>query len=186
MGYLKYISKVWKNSETVKSRLLEWRREPVIVRLEKPSRLDRARSLGYKAKQGFVVIRIRVLKGGRTRPRFKAGRKPSKMGMLKYYPKKSLRWISEEKVARKFKNMEILNSYYVGEDGVHVWHEIILVDPSHLVTKKNLGLKWIAGKSNRSRVHRGLTGAGKKSRGLTKKGPNKSRPSVASGKGRGK
>ncbi|MDD3421409.1 MAG: 50S ribosomal protein L15e, partial [Methanocellales archaeon] len=32
-------------------RLQAWRREPTIQRIEHPTRLDRARELGYKAKQ---------------------------------------------------------------------------------------------------------------------------------------
>ncbi|MCK5626760.1 50S ribosomal protein L15e, partial [Candidatus Bathyarchaeota archaeon] len=35
----------------------KWRREPAILRVEKPTRIERAKRLGYKAKQGFVVVR---------------------------------------------------------------------------------------------------------------------------------
>jgi len=188
VGYQKYLKQAWreKGSEMFKARLKEWRNQPVVVRIERPTRIDRARALGWKAKQGFVVVRVRVLKGGRTRPRFRMGRKPSKMGMLKYYPKKSLRWIAEEKAARKFPNLEVLNSYYVAEDGVFKWFEVILVDKNHPAIKKDRNVGWIAEKQHRGRVFRGLTSAGKKSRGLRKRSHKKSRPSVGARGGKGK
>ncbi len=187
MGYYKYLKELWKKpGEWLKEKLILWRKEPVVKRIERPTRPDRARALGYKAKQGFVIVRVRVLKGGRDRPRFRKGRKPSKMGMLKYYPKKSLRWIAEEKAARKYPNLEVLNSYWVGEDGRFKWFEVILVDPHHPAIKKDKDIKWIAGKAHKGRVFRGLTSAGKKSRGLRKKGHKKSRPSVNANAGKGK
>ena len=57
--------RMWKeNSDELKSKAIAWRTEPTIHRIERPSRLDRAHRLGYKAKQGFVVARIRIKKGG--------------------------------------------------------------------------------------------------------------------------
>ena len=41
---------------------------PVIHRCTRPTRPDKARRLGYKAKQGYVVYRVRVRRGGRKRP----------------------------------------------------------------------------------------------------------------------
>ena len=46
----------------------EYRQLPVIHRASRPSRPDKARRLGYKAKQGFVIYRIRVRRGNRKRP----------------------------------------------------------------------------------------------------------------------
>ncbi len=178
MGYLNYVRESLK--KTVRERRIFQRREPVVVRIEKPTNPARARALGYKAKQGFVVARVRVLRGGRTRPRFRRGRKPSKMGMLKYYPKKSLRLVAEEKAARKFPNLEVLNSYEVLEDGKHLWFEVILVDPAHAAIRKDPQVGWVAMKQHRGRVHRGRTSAGRKSRGLSKRGHHKARPSVRS------
>ena len=40
----------------------------VIHRASRPSRLDKARRLGYKAKQGYVIYRVRVRRGGRKKP----------------------------------------------------------------------------------------------------------------------
>jgi large subunit ribosomal protein L15e len=175
MAY-KYIMMAWENQEDsyVKElmwhRLIQWRKQPAILRLEKPTRLDRARKLGYKAKQGFVVVRVRVRRGGLHRLRPKAGRTPRRMGSVKYKPAKSKRMIAEERVARKFPNLEVLNSYWVGEDGRHKWHEVILVDPAHPVIKADKDVSWICEKSQKRRVFRGLTSAGKKVRGLRHKG----------------
>ena len=44
-------------------------------------------------------------------------------------------WICEQRAARKFPNLEVLNSYYLAKDGKHIWYEIILVDPQHPVIK---------------------------------------------------
>lgn len=172
----RYISKAWEKPEAsfVKElmwqRLVRWRKQPSIVRVEKPTRLDRARKLGYKAKQGFVMARVRIRRGGLRRPRPRSGRKPKRMGSAKYKLGKSLKLIAEERAARRFPNLEVLNSYWVGEDGRHKWYEIVMVDPAHPVIKVDKDVSWICRKSQKGRVFRGLTSAGKKVRGLRQKG----------------
>ena len=79
--------------------------------------MDAARRMGYKAKQGVVMVRTRVRRGGLRKSKINMKRKPSKMGMLKITMAKSIKRIAEERVARKFPNLEVLNSYWVGEDG---------------------------------------------------------------------
>jgi len=157
----------WKKSgDLFKQRLIEWRKQHTVERIEKPTRLDRARSLGYKAKEGYVLARVKVKKGGRKRRLYgRKGRKPSKTGLIHFKPK-SLKWVAEEKAQRKFPNMEVLNSYYVTEDGRHKWFECILVDPSHPNIVNDPKINWITNPANRRRVLHGLTSAGKKSRGL--------------------
>ncbi|MDH5532584.1 MAG: 50S ribosomal protein L15e, partial [Candidatus Bathyarchaeota archaeon] len=104
MAY-KYVARAWKKPEAsfVKElmwhRLIEWRRQPAVLRVERPTRIDRARKLGYKAKQGFVVTRVRVRRGGFKRKRPKAGRRPKRMGVAKLKLAKSFRLISEERAA---------------------------------------------------------------------------------------
>ena len=62
--------KMWKeNSTELRNRAIVWRKEDAVTRIERPSRLLRARRLGYKAKQGIVVIRMRVGSGGMRRQR---------------------------------------------------------------------------------------------------------------------
>lgn len=145
-----------------KQRLIRWRHEPAVVRVEKPINPVRAHELGYKAKQGFVVVRSRIRRGGRRKSRPEAGRRPKRMGVLKFTPRKSLQGIAEQRAARKYPNLEVLNSYWVGEDGAYKFFEVILVDPEHPAIKSDKDLNWIC--SARSRAYRGLTSAGKKSR----------------------
>ncbi len=157
------LSKLWQE------RLVRWRRQPAVVRVERPTRPDRARELGYKAKQGFVIARVRVRRGGRRKSRPRSGRKPGSMGVKKITPAKSIKRIAEERCARKFPNLEVLNSYYVAEDGKYKWYEVILVDPHHPVIKSDPKINWITEPVHKGRVFRGLTSAGKKSRGLRKR-----------------
>lgn len=72
MGIYKYIREAWKNpkdnlGDIWRKRILEWKKEDVTIRVKKPTRIDKARSLGYKAKQGYIVVRQRVRRGGRQR-----------------------------------------------------------------------------------------------------------------------
>jgi large subunit ribosomal protein L15e len=107
--------------DLMRQRVVIWRKQPIVNRIEKPTRIDRARRLGYKAKKGFVVVRIRIRRGGRRKPRPKMGRRQKRMGVSKYTPAKSIKLIAEERVARKYPNLEVLNSYWVWEDGVSKW-----------------------------------------------------------------
>lgn len=169
-----YLAETWQRiysgelKQLLRVKLMEWRKQPSIVRVDKPTRLDRARALGYKAKIGFIVVRVRVRKGGQRKPRPSSGRRPKRMGVYGYAPAKSLRLIAEERAARKYRNMEVLNSYYVGEDGKYKWYEVILVDRSHPAICNDPEIKWICEPQNRGRAFRGLTSAGKKMRGLRK------------------
>ncbi|RLI74208.1 50S ribosomal protein L15e [Archaeoglobales archaeon] len=179
-----YVREAWKNpwegfmGRLMWERMQKWRREPAVVRIEKPTRVDRARSLGYKAKKGIIVVRVRIRRGGRRATRPDKGRKTKGLMVNRRTPKKSLQWIAEERAARKHPNMEVLNSYWVGEDGKHKWFEVILVDRSHPAILNDKHLSWIATK--RGRVFRGLTSAGRKSRGLRRRGrgAEKVRPSL--------
>ena len=146
----KYINEAWKRpeisyvKEVMKKRAIIWRRQPSIVRIDKPTRVDRARSLGYKAKHGFIMVRTRVRRGGRRKPRPILGRRQKRMGVVKYTPAKSKRLIAEERTSRKFPNLEVLNSYWVWQDGRYKWYEIILVDPHHPAIKTDKDVSWIA------------------------------------------
>jgi len=184
MAY-KYVAKAWKKPDAsyVKDlmwqRTIEWRKQPAIIKIEKPTRLDRARKLGYKAKQGFIIARIRVRRGGFRKVRPEAGRRPKRIGVAKFKLAKSLQLIAEERVARKFPNLEVLNSFWVWEDGRYKWFEVIMVDPHHPVIASDENINWICDESHRGRVFRGLTSAGKEIRGLHRRGrgAEKVRPS---------
>ncbi|MGC8479469.1 MAG: 50S ribosomal protein L15e [Candidatus Micrarchaeia archaeon] len=184
MGAYKYIKenfqKQYKNRDSIlKKRVSEWGKESSIVRLEKPTNIARARELGYKAKQGVVVVRCSIRKGMRKREKPRGGRKPSKNGRFFSYVK-SLQSIAEERASRKYMNTEVLNSYYVGEDGRYKFFEVILLDGSHgSILSDSLYSDVV---SSKGRVFRGLTSSGIKHRGLLHKGKTTiiSRPSVRS------
>jgi large subunit ribosomal protein L15e len=190
MAY-KYIAEAWAKPEKsfvdalMRTRLVEWRRQSTITRIDKPTRLDRARKLGYKAKQGFVMARVRVRRGGMRKQRPRSGRRPKRMGVKKFKVGKSLRLIAEERSGRKFPNLQVLNSYWVGEDGRSKWFEVIMVDPNHPVVKADPNINWICEKQHHKRVFRSLTSAGKKVRSLRRRGrgAEKFRPSRKAGKG---
>lgn len=182
MSLYKHVRKAWKNpkdnlGDLWRDRLVEWRRQPAVVDVENPTRIDRARELGYKAKNGFKVVRGRVRRGGRKKRRPKGGRRPKRAGQNRFSPAKSHQRIVEERVSGKHPNMEVLNSYPVAEDAIHKWFEVILVDPDHPEIQADDDINWIA--DDRGRAERGKTSAGKKERGLRNrgKGAEKARPS---------
>ncbi|PIN99648.1 50S ribosomal protein L15e [archaeon CG10_big_fil_rev_8_21_14_0_10_43_11] len=173
MGFYKYLKEIWKsplknNREEYKQLLQTWRKEGTIVRIERPSNIASARRLGYRAKNCFVLARVKIKKGGRKRPQLHSGRKPKKTGQVKYSPRKSLQLIAEERSSRKHPNLEVLNSYWVGDDGHYTWFEVILVDPYHpqVITDKNL--QWLLSTNSRKRALRSLTSQGKKLHNRTK------------------
>lgn len=166
--------------ELMRNRMREWRKGGAIMRVDHPTKLARARTLGYRAKQGIIVVRARVRKGGRRKVRPWRGRRPKRMGVRKLVPKKSIRLIAEERASRKYPNLEVLNSYHLSSNGTHEYFEIILLDPHHPAIRSDPQLGWIVSRAQRGRVHRGLTRAGRKSRGLVTKGKGaeRMRPSV--------
>lgn len=183
MSIYAQIRKVWtkpkKNMPDLwRERLIAWRRDPASNKIERPTRLDRARSLGYKAKQGYVIVRQRVKRGGHTRPQIKKGRRPKRYG-TRLSLRKSYQLIAEERAQRKYDNLVVLNSYWVAQDGLSYWFEIILVDPNHPVIKSDKKINWVCNDKHHSRVFHGKTSAGRKMRGLRYKGSGaeKARPS---------
>lgn len=191
-GVYHYLGKIWKKPtrEMMLSRLIEWRASDSVVKVERPLRLDRARALGYKAKNGVIVMRVRVVRGGRRRKRMGVkGRKTRKQTIRKTL-KMNYRWVAEMRAARKYPTLEVLNSYWIGRDGKHYYYEVIMVDPSKPEIKSDRTLSWLSDSKNRRRAERGVTSAAKKSRGLKSKfgmSPKlKVRPSLRSWNRQGK
>jgi large subunit ribosomal protein L15e len=193
VGYYKYVRDLYTGVKTkiknpeykdlrdlISERKQEWRKGLSVVRVEKPTRIDKARSYGFKSKQGFAVARVRVRRGGMRKSRPDSGRKPKRMGVNKITPGKSIQRVAEERAQRKFMNLEVLGSYWLWEDGQYKWFEVVFADPSHPSIKNDKDINWICNPQHRHRVFRGLTPAGKKGRGLTKKGKGaeKIRPSL--------
>lgn len=187
-GMYAYLRQAWKNpdKEMLHTRMIEWRAGNSIVKVDKPLRLDRARTLGYKAKKGFVVVRVRLKRGGRQRPRHKHGRMSTKQHSRKTL-KMNYQWVAEKRAGMKYDNLEVLNSYKLGKDGKHYFFEVILVDPDKPEIINDDTINWIVNGKHRKRAERGLTSAGKKSRGLRHRSPNmKVRPSLRAWHRRGK
>jgi len=103
------------------------------------------------------------MRGGRKRPHRRKGRR-SKRQTIRKTLHANYRWVAEQRAARKYKNLEVLNSYWIGKDGMHYFYEVILVDPRRPEIMNDEKLKWIV--NAKGRVFRGLTSSAKKSRGL--------------------
>ena len=188
-GMYHYVAKAWRkpSSDMLRERMIAWRSEEAAVVVDKPQRIDRARSLGYKAKKGFVVVRIKLLRGGRKRKRAGVKGRKSRKQYARKILKMSYQWVAEIRAARKFPNLEVLNSYPLAKDGKNAFFEVIMVDPSRPEIANDRVYSWITQSANRKRAERGLTSAARKSRGLRYKGPTrKVRPSLRSWNRRGK
>ncbi|KAF1775871.1 Ribosomal protein L15e core domain [Phytophthora cactorum] len=167
MGAYKYLEELWKRKQSdvlrflLRVRAWEYRQLPVIHRVTGPTRVDKARRLGYKAKQGYVIVRVAVRRGGRKRPNSKGivYGKPKHHGINELKFERNLRSVAEERAGNKFTNLRVLNSYWVNQDATYKYFEIIMVDHSHKVIRRDPG-----------RQQRGLTSAGRQGRGLRKRG----------------
>jgi len=107
---------------------ITWRREPVIKRISRPTNLPAARRLGYKAKPGVIMVRVRIRRGAARKPRPVSGRRQKAMGVSKFTRSIGLQTIAEGRVGRRFPNMKVTNSYHLFSDGVSHWFEVILTD----------------------------------------------------------
>lgn len=188
MGAYKYLEELWRKKQSdvlrflLRVRAWEFRHLPAIHRATRPSRPDKARRLGYKAKQGFVIYRVRVRRGGRKRPVSKGIQygKPKHQGISQLKFQRNKRSVAEERAGRRCGNMRVLNSYWVNHDSVYKYYEVIMVDPSHKAIRRDPSINWIARPVMKHRERRGLTGAGRHGRGLMRKGHgvSKMRPSI--------
>jgi len=188
MGAYKYMEELWKKKQTDVMRFLsrvrtwELRQLPAIHRASRTSRPDKARRLGYKAKQGVAVFRVRVKRGGRKRKVAKGicYGKPSTSGVTKIKSHRNLKSVAEERVGRKMGSLRVMNSYWVTQDAVNKWYEVIMVDPMHKAIRNDPRMNWICNPAQKHRENRGITSAGKKARGMFRKGKSatKVRPSM--------
>eukprot|EP01097_Dermamoeba_algensis_P008271 TRINITY_DN544_c0_g1_i1.p1 TRINITY_DN544_c0_g1~~TRINITY_DN544_c0_g1_i1.p1 ORF type:complete len:205 (-),score=47.89 TRINITY_DN544_c0_g1_i1:94-708(-) len=178
MGAYKYLEELAKKKQSdvvrflLRVRCWEYRQGKAIVRVTRPSRPDKARRLGYKAKQGFVIYRVRVRRGGRKRQVAKGITygKPKTHGVNELKAKRNLRSVAEERAARRASNLRVWNSYWINQDSTFKFFEVILVDPSHKAIRRDPRVNWICKPTMKHRELRGLTSAGKSGRGLHGKG----------------
>ena len=74
MGAYKYLEELWRKKQSdamryvLRIRAWEYRQLPKVCRVSHSTRPDKARRLGMKAKQGYVVYRVAIRRGGRKRP----------------------------------------------------------------------------------------------------------------------
>ncbi|KAL9580109.1 MAG: hypothetical protein Q9212_004686 [Teloschistes hypoglaucus] len=176
MGALKYVEELQKKKQSdvlrflLRVRCWELRQLNVIHRASRPSRPDKARRLGYKTKQGYVIYRVRVRRGGRKRPVPKGATygKPTNQGVNQLKYQRSLKATAEERVGRRCANLRVLNSYWINQDSTYKYFEVILVDPQHKAIRRDPRINWVVKPVHKHRESRGLTATGKKSRGLGK------------------
>lgn len=162
-----------------KDRITRWRADPPIKRIEKPTNIAKARQVGYKAKEGVIVVRVRVKGGKKKKEAVGGGRKPSKSGRF-FSISKSTQSIAEDRAARRFPNTEVLNSYFIGSAGSDRFFEIILLDRASSSILSDPNYRGVVEQKGRS--YRGLTYSGRKHRGIAVKGYGtiKRRPSKRS------
>ncbi len=150
MSY-RQIAKSWQSifhekTGDIRARAIQLRMEPAFLRIERPSRLDRARSIGYKAKKGVVVVRARVSRGGMRHKRPTSGRRSKHMGVLKIKGVVPMKTTAERRAAERYPNLKVLGSYPIWKDGRFAWFECIMIDPSNPSIKTDYNYKRVLGK----------------------------------------
>merc|ERR1712228_805894 len=151
MGAFKYLQELWrkKQSDTIRFllrvRCWEYRQLPVIHRASKPTRPDKARNLGYKAKQGFVIYRVRVRRGSRKKQLNKGINygKPRNCGINQHKWRRNLRSKAEERCGRACGGLRVLNSYWIAQDSLYKYYECIMVDPHHKCIREDPRINWL-------------------------------------------
>ena len=130
MGAYKYMRQSYQKTFATKNpvmrnRLIAWHKEHTLVRVDTPTNIIRARSLGYKATKDFIIVRVRISKGKRVRRRADLGRKPGK-NRKEVNPGAPLGYYAEVKASRKFNNLEVVGVYFVGMTGTDKYFEVIM------------------------------------------------------------
>jgi large subunit ribosomal protein L15e len=172
------MEELWRHKQSDALRFLmrvrawEYRQRPNILTCNRPSRTDKAHRLGYKAKQGYVIVRAGVRRGGRKRQNHRGMvfGKPKHQGINQLKFERNLQNLAEEKVGRKYANLRVLNSYWINQDASMKYYEVILVDPSHKKIRNDPRINWIVNPVHKHRELRGLTSSGRKGRGIRKQG----------------
>ncbi|KAB0800525.1 hypothetical protein PPYR_06265 [Photinus pyralis] len=176
MGAYKYMQEIYRKKQSdvlrflLRIRVWQYRQLTKLHRAPRPSRPDKARRLGYRTKQGYLIYRIRVRRGGRKRPVPKGATygKPKTHGVNELKPKRKLQSVAEERVGRRCGGLRVLGSYWVGQDSSHKYFEVILVNPAHNTIRRDPKINWIVDPVHKHRELRGKTSSGKSSRGLGK------------------
>ena len=83
-----YVRDQWKSpsgdvKKLHKTRLVQYRKEDATTKIERPTRIDRARALGFRAKQGYVLARTRIRRGRMRKHAITSGRRAKRAGISK-------------------------------------------------------------------------------------------------------
>uniref|UniRef100_A0A643ATE7 Ribosomal protein L15 n=1 Tax=Balaenoptera physalus TaxID=9770 RepID=A0A643ATE7_BALPH len=119
MGAYKYIQELWRKKQSDVMRFLlrvrcwQYCQLSALHRAPRPTRPDKACRLGYKAKQGSVIYRVRGRRGGRKRPVAKGVTycKPVHHGVNQLKLARSLQSVAKERAGRHCGALRVLNSY---------------------------------------------------------------------------
>merc|ERR1712142_1209171 len=176
MGAYKYMQEIYRKKQSdvlrflLRIRAWQYRHLNKIHRAPRPTRPEKARRLGYKAKQGYVIYRIRIRRGGRKRPVAKGCTygKPVTHGVNHLKSKRNHQAMAEAKCGRALSSLALLNSYWIAQDATYKYYECIMVDRHHKAIRRDPSINWIVSFKHKHRECRGLTSAGKKGRGLGK------------------
>merc|ERR1712080_780999 len=176
MGAYKYMEELYKKKQSdvlrfiLRVRCWELRQLTAIHRASRPSRPDKARRMGYKAKQGYVIYRVRVRRGGLKRPVIKGQTygKPKTHGVNQLKFARNLRSVAEERVGKAVGGLRVLSSCWINQDSSYKFFEVIMIDPMHKAIRTDPRINWICNPVHKHREMRGLTSAGRSSRGLGK------------------
>merc|ERR1712142_925359 len=144
MGAYKYVNELWRKKQTdvmgflLRVRTWQYRQLSRVHRASQPTRIEKARRLGYRANQGFVIYRVRVRRGSRKKPVAKGCTygKPTHHGINQMKFQRSLRVV------------------YFGRHSTAI--------------RRDPRIQWICEAKQKHRELRGKTAAGKTSRGLGK------------------
>lgn len=176
MAAYKYLEALYRHKQSDVFRFLnrvrtwEYRQLPAVCRVNTPTRVEKARKLGYRAKPGYVCFRVRVRKGDKKRA-VKKGivyGKPRNAGVSQQKSFRSLQVEAERIFERSAgKGLRTLNSYYVAKDGLYKYYEVLAVCPGTQAIRNDPKINWIVSTLHKSRAQRGKTHAGRKSRGLS-------------------
>merc|ERR1712034_272148 len=176
MGAYKYLEELYKKKQSDLLRFLfrircwQLRHLAAIHRASIPTRPDKARRLGYRAKQGYVIYRVRLRRGGRKRPVPKGATygKPRNEGVNQIKFQHGTRSKAEERAGRLAGALRVLNSYWICQDSTYMYYEVIMVDPMHKAIRRDPRINWICKAVMKHRELRGQTAAGLKNRGMRK------------------
>ena len=127
MGAYRYIQELYRKKQSdvlrylLRIRVWQFRQLTKLVRSPRPSRPDKARRLGFKAKQGFVIYRVRVRRGGRKRPVPKGCTygKPKSHGINELKPYRCLQSVAEVSFNLPFNHPQTIPFHAVQHDDNH-------------------------------------------------------------------